>query len=81
MCTFQGFGLLKHHQNSTKGPQESERRKKIVAGTRAKKARNFGLSGGGWSGGWVHRKWGARFLVSGSVQVFGDENRNSTETK
>ena len=29
MCT---FGRFKHHQNSTKGPQERERRKKIVAG-------------------------------------------------
>ena len=26
----------------------------------------------------VHRKWGAGFLVSGSVHVFGDENRIST---
>ena len=43
--------LQKHQQNSTKGPQERERRKKIVAGGGTKKARNFGRSGGGWSGG------------------------------
>ena len=36
-----------------------------------------GGSDGGGSGGGVHRKWGAGFGVSGSVQVFGDENRNS----
>ena len=35
----------------------------------------------GGSSGRVHRKYGAGFGVSGSVQVFGDENRNSTETK
>ena len=37
-CTFQGPRRFKHHQNSTKGPQERERRKKIVA---ERKKRNF----------------------------------------
>ena len=41
MCTFQGPALQKHHQNSTQGPQERERRMKIVA-EEGKKARNFG---------------------------------------
>ena len=65
-------------------------------GRRGNKERNFGwsgvgLSGGGLSGGGgftargssgrVHRQWGAGFGVSGSVQVFGDENRNRTKTK
>ena len=31
LCTFQGSGLQKHQQNSTKRPQERERRMKIVA--------------------------------------------------
>ena len=67
-----------------------ERRMKIVAGG-GKKERNFGRSGGGLSGGGlssgglssgrVHRQWGAEFGVSGSVQVFRDENRNKTKTK
>ena len=40
-----------------------------------------GLSGRGLSSGRVHREWGAGFGVSGSVQVFRDENRNTTTTK
>ena len=39
MCTFQGSGLQKHQQNSTKGPQERERRMKIVAGGGKKRAK------------------------------------------
>ena len=35
-CTFQGSGLQKHQQNSTQGPQERERRMKIVAGGKKK---------------------------------------------
>ena len=42
MCTFQGFGLQKHQQNSTKGPQERERRMKIVAGGGKKKSEILG---------------------------------------
>ena len=38
-CTFQGPGLQKHQQNSTKGPQERERRMKIVAGGGKKRAK------------------------------------------
>ena len=38
-CTFQGSGLQKHQQNSTKGPQERERRMKIVAGKGRKRAK------------------------------------------
>ena len=41
---------FKHHQNSTQGPQERERRKKLVAGGE-KKERNFGRSCGGLSSG------------------------------
>ena len=41
----------KHHQNSTKGPQERGRRMKIVAGGGKKKERNVGRSGGWLSGG------------------------------
>ena len=37
-CTFHGPGAS-HHQNSTKGQQERERRKKIVAGRGKKKAK------------------------------------------
>ena len=44
-CTFQGPGLQKHHQNSTKGPQK-ERRKNENCRRRGKK-RNFGVSGVG----------------------------------
>ena len=94
-CTFQGPGLQKHQQNSTKGPQERERRKKFVAGGGKKKSEILGgaegcpvegcpVEGGspeGGSSGRVHRKRGAGFGVSGSVQVFGDENRNRTKTK
>ena len=57
-CTFQGPGLQKHHQNSTKGPpREGE----------GKKKRNFGGSSGGWSsGGGVERKvYGLGFGVEG----------------
>ena len=101
MCTFQGSGLQKHQQNSTKGPQERERRMKIVAGGGKKKSEILGgpaegcpaegcpaegcpaegCPAEGWSSGRVHRKWGAGFGVSGSVQVCGDENRNRTKTK
>ena len=42
MCTFQGSGLQKHQQNSTKGPQERERRMKIVAGRGKKKSEILG---------------------------------------
>ena len=42
MCTFQGSGLQKHQQNSTKGPQERERRMKIVAGGGNKKSEILG---------------------------------------
>ena len=45
-CTFQGPGLQKHQQNSTKGPQGEN-----CGGRREKKERNFGRSGGGLSGG------------------------------
>ena len=38
-CTFQHPGLQKHHQNLTKGPQERERRMKIVAGEGKKRAK------------------------------------------
>ena len=90
-CTFQGSGLQKHQQNSTKGPQERERRMKIVVGGGKKKSEILGgLAEGcpvegcpaegcpaeGSIGNGVQGSGG-----SGSVQVFGDENRNSTETK
>ena len=39
-CTFEGPGLQKHHQNSTRRPQRERQ-----------KERNFGRSGGWWSGG------------------------------
>ena len=42
MCTFQGSGLRKHQQNSTKGPQERERRMKIVAGGGKRKSEILG---------------------------------------
>ena len=43
MCTFQGPGLQKHQQkNSTKGPQNRERRMKIVAGGGKKKSKILG---------------------------------------
>ena len=58
-----------------KDQQESEKRIKTVAGE-GKKERNFGRSGGGGSSGKVNRQWCAGFGVSGSVQVFLDENRN-----
>ena len=73
-------------------PKKREERNKIGGGRREKKKRNFERSGGGLSSGGgvlrrggssgrVHRKWGAGFGVSGSVQVSGDENRNSIETQ
>ena len=46
MCTFHGSGLQKHHQNSTKGPPESEERKKIVAGE-GKRSEILGPAEGG----------------------------------
>ena len=50
-CTFEGPGLQKHNQNSTKkDQQEREKRIKTVSGE-GKKERNFGRSGGGGSGG------------------------------
>ena len=46
-CTFQGPGISKHHQNSTRRLQEKrEERMNIVVGE-VKKERNFGRSGGG----------------------------------
>ena len=42
-CTFEGPGLQKHHQNSTRRPPR-ERRKNEISGGREKKARNFGPS-------------------------------------
>ena len=64
---------------------------KIVAGGGKKKSKILGgpaegcpAEGGspeGESSGRVYRKWGAGFGVSGSVQVFGDENRNRVKTK
>ena len=41
-CTFHGSGLQKHQQNSTEGPQERERRMKIVAGGGIKKSEILG---------------------------------------
>ena len=96
MCTFGVLGLScaspglqKHHQNSTQGPQERERRTKIVVGGGKKKARNFGRSGGRLSGrGWFTR---GRGPSEGSIRVQGlgfrvqfrflgtkTENRNRT---
>ena len=49
-CTFQGPGLQKHHQNSTKGPPR-EGEKNENCGGRGKKERNFGMSSGGGSSG------------------------------
>ena len=81
--------------NSTKGPQERERRMKIVAGG-GKKERNFGRSGGGLSGGGlsggggspeggssgrVHRKWGAGFGVSGSGGRKQKQNKKQNEER
>ena len=61
--TFEGPGLQKHHQKSTKGPQERERRMKIAAVVRRRVVRRRVVQG----------------RVSGSgfrVHVFGDKNRN-----
>ena len=46
-CTFQGPGLQKHHQNSTKRPPREEERMRRVAGRGEKKTRNFGRSADG----------------------------------
>ena len=60
---------------------------KIVARGGKKEERNFGRSGGGLSGGGLSSgggftaERGPAFGVSGSVQVFLDENRNKTKTK
>ena len=64
-CTFEGPGLQKHHQNSTKPPREEERMK-IVAGD-GKKERNFGRSSGGRESG--RGSGGGR--VKGSAQILG----------
>ena len=51
-CTFEGPGLQKHHQNSTKRPPKREKRNDNCGG-RGKKGRNFGRSSGGvvrWRG-------------------------------
>ena len=42
-CTFEGPGLQKHHQNSTKGPPKREKKRtNFAAGEIEKKERNFG---------------------------------------
>ena len=44
-CTFEGPGLQKHHQNSTRRPPEREEKNEFSGG-RGKKERNFGRSRG-----------------------------------
>ena len=68
-CTFEGPGLQKHHQNSTRRPPERERktredtqrakqRAKMGAERGKKKARNFGWSGRGGRRGVLRRRSG-----------------------
>ena len=71
MCTFEGSGFQKHQQNSTKGPQERERRMKIVARGGKKEERNFGRSGGGLSGGGLSSGGGFTAGGGSSVRGFG----------
>ena len=94
MCTFGVLGLS--CASGPKVPTTLKReRMKIVPGGGKKKLEMLGGPADGCpaegcpaegcpaegSSGRVHRQWGAGFGVSGSVQVFQDENRNSTKTK
>ena len=58
-CTFEGPGLRKHHQNSTRRPPEREKKNEFCGGRGEKKKRNFrrsqeGRSQEGRSGGTEH---------------------------
>ena len=94
-CTFEGSGLHKHQQNSTKRTNKREgEQNKIVVGE-GKKERHFGRPGGGGSGGggssgrvvqrgrvhWkgVCRQWGAEFGFRVQFKFFG--TKTETEQK
>ena len=72
-CTFEGPGLQKHHQNSTKGPTTEEEKNENFGGRREKKCEVLGVQRRGSTGGWSSgggssgalRVWGLGFRVQG----------------
>ena len=46
-CTFEGPGLQRHHQNSTRGPLRERRKKEISGGRERKKAKYWAVQGKG----------------------------------
>ena len=57
-CIFEGPGLQKHHQNSTKGPTREGEKNENCGGRREKRAKFWGSSGrGGAEGGPAEGLW------------------------
>ena len=70
MCTFQGPGLQKHHQNSTRRPLRGKKRTNFAAGEGKKRANLGAVQGKGGPGegrskGTVQGKGGPRRAVQG----------------
>ena len=71
-CTFQGSGVQKHHQNSTRRPPERHRKSETVAGKGRKRAK---FLGGPAEGGPVEGGSGGRW----SREVQTSNNHNNQE--